>query len=484
MNIDYIVTTVVAGRDEYNLRPFFSIMLSDLSQIAYRHEVFKDLEGKKLRQSIANFAKGMHMMREHLAQSEKLHYEYQKASWFLDAISIYCDSVESLTQEISLVNLTSRGFQSFREYLKSYTKSERFRSLVDETHKLKDMLSKVKYCIHIRGSRVTVSRYGGQPDYGIEVAETFRKFQQGEVKTYLTVFHERAEMDHIEGRILDLVARLFPDVFLELKEYYARHHDFIDQIISRFDREVQFYIAYLEFIETLMSTGLKFCYPGISDRSKEVWARETFDLALAAKLAREHSNVVTNDFYLKGRERILVVSGPNQGGKTTFARTFGQLHYLARLGCLVPGSEAQLFLCDNILTHFEREEHIENLRGKLQDELVRLRKIMQQATSNSIIIMNESFASTTVKDALFLGKEVLMQIIKKDMLGVYVTFIDELSSLGEATVSMVSTVAPDNPAKRTYKLVRKPADGKAYAMAIAEKYGLTYEALRRRMAGK
>jgi hypothetical protein len=77
-----------------------------------------------------------------------------------------------------------------------------------------------------------------------------------------------------------------------------------------------------------------------------------------------------------------------------------------------------------------------------------------------------------------------MQIIKKDMLGVYVTFIDELSSLGEATVSMVSTVAPDNPAKRTYKLVRKPADGKAYAMAIAEKYGLTYEALRRRMAGK
>jgi len=107
-------------------------MLSDLNQIAYRHEVFKDLEGKKLRQSIANFAKGMHVMREHLAQSEKLHYEYQKASWFLDAISIYCDSVESLTQEISLVNLTSRGFQSFREYLKSYTKSERFRSLVDE----------------------------------------------------------------------------------------------------------------------------------------------------------------------------------------------------------------------------------------------------------------------------------------------------------------------------------------------------------------
>jgi DNA mismatch repair protein MutS len=482
LNIDQIVTAIVAGRDEYSLRPFFSIMLTDLSGIAYRHEVFKDLEGEKLRHSIAKFAKDMHLVREHLAQSEKLHYEYQKASWFLDAVAIYCDAVASLIQELSLNDLTSSGFQSFREYLRSYTKSERFRSLVAETRKLDDLLSGVRYCVHIRGSRVTVSRYGGQPDYGIEVGETFKKFQQGEVKAYRTVFHDGVEMDHIEGNIVDLLAQLFPDVFLELKGYYARHRDFIDQIIRRFDREVQFYVAYLEFVEVLTSTGLKFCYPRVSDRSKEVGARGTFDLALADKLTREHSSVVTNGFYLKGRERIFVVSGPNQGGKTTFARTIGQLHYLARLGCKVPGSEAQLFLCDNIFTHFEREEHIENLRGKLQDELVRIHQIMQQATSDSIVVMNESFASTTVKDAVFLGKEVLQRIIEKDMLGVYVTFIDELSTLGEATVSMVSTVVPENPAQRTYKLARRPADGRAHAIAIAEKYGLTYETLRRRIA--
>jgi len=72
--------------------------------------------------------------------------------------------------------------------------------------------------------------------------------------------------------------------------------------------------------------------------------------------------------------------------------------------------------------------------------------------------------------------------VRLDLLCVWVTFIDELSTYGPQTISMVSTVVPDNPDQRTFKIVRKPADGLSYAICIAEKYRLTYDKLKERMA--
>jgi DNA mismatch repair protein MutS len=482
LNLDQVFAAVVAGRDEYDLMPFFRAPLRDVRAVEYRHEAQRDLEDKAVSQTVAEFADGMREGRKHLVQMAKLRHRYQKEQWFLDAASVYCQAVVALNDALAVTGLRSRGFLAFRQHLTEYTGSPAFASLVADIAAMKGLLDQVRYCINIKGNRVKVTRYEGEDDYGAEVQKTFAKFAENEVKDYRIGFRSQPEMNHVEEHILELVARLFPEVFQALDEFCARHERYIDKTIRTFDREVQFYVAYRDFIAPMKTAGLEFCYPAVSAGSRKLTVGKSFDLALAAKLMPDASAVVRNDFHLNGPERIIVVTGPNHGGKTTFARTLGQLHYLASLGLPVPAAGASLFLPDRVFTHFEREEDLATLRGKFEDELVRIRGVLDEATGDSVLVMNESFASTTLRDALFVGERVLGRMTDLGLLGVYVTFVDELASLNEACVSMAAMVVPDNPAMRTYELVRKPADGLAYAAAIAGKYGLTYRQLKERLA--
>jgi len=481
LHIDQIVDSITTGREEYDLKPFFYQQLVDVDAIHFRHEVFRDLENKGIFGLLATFTEGMGEVRKFLTWATALPNQHQKNGWFLEAARTYCEAVTGLGDGLASVEVTSRGLRGIRDYLSSYLASEGFRSVVTEAERLKGELSEVRYCIQINNLKVTVRKYDSEPDYSSDVLDTFERFKQGAVEDYRINFSNPPSMNPVEGKIVDLVARLFNEIFTELGAYCSQHRDFLDDTIRDFDREVQFYVAYLEHIEQFRSAGLSFCYPNVQRASKAVSARDTFDLSLANVLVPQGSPVVCNDFDLSGPERTIVVSGPNQGGKTTFARMFGQLHHLGSIGCPVPGSRAQLFLFDRLFTHFGREEDSTYVAGKLEEDLLRIRDVLNEATPESIIIMNEIFSSTTLNDARLLGTRVMERIFQLDLLCVYVTFVDELASLNESVVSMASTVVPDDPTVRTFKIVRKPADGLAYAIALAEKYGLTFEQLRERI---
>jgi DNA mismatch repair protein MutS len=481
LHLDQVVESVLAGRDEYELWPFFYRPLRDVDTVEYRHEVFRDLEKSEVRAAVKTFADGMQQVRRYLTLTEKQHYRYETERWFLDAAIVYRDAAAALLEALRECELDSRGLTGWRDHLDAYTSADRFTALVADSGDVLAGLERVRYTVRIKGARVTVSTYEDEPDYSVEVEEAFARFRQGAVESHLVKIPDPGSMDHVEARISQLVARIYPQEFRALDEFCARHGDLLDPDLVRFDREVQFYLAWLEHTERLARAGLGFSYPIVSTTSKEASVEEGFDIALAEKRRGEQRPVVCNDFCLREPERVLVVTGPNQGGKTTFARMVGQLHYLAALGVPVPARTAQLFLGDRVFTHFEREEDIRTLRGKLDDELVRIREILDKAAGDSLVILNETFASTTLADALYLGTEVLQRLTEIGCLAVWVTFVDELASLNEATVSMVATVAADDPTKRTFKLVRKPADGRAYAWALADKYGLSYERLRERV---
>lgn len=482
LNLDQVVEAVVVGRDEYGLTPFFYLPLRSVEDVAYRHEVFHDLESEDVRRTLKAFGEQMHRVRSFLTLARKQHYAPEKRRWFLDAASGYCSAVVDLTRGLRELEPSSEALRLASEYLDDYVAGESFTSLDADADAVRAGLDEVIYTLRINGSRVSVARYDDQPDFGDEIEDLFERFRQGQVESHRLKVPDRGSMDHVEAQIASLVARLFPREFEALETFCSRHEGFLDRTVTAFDREAQFYLAWADHIERISATGGAFSCPSVSDESKAETVEDAFDLALAAKVGREQGQLVRNGFRLDGDERLLVVTGPNQGGKTTFARMFGQLHYLASLGVPVPARSARLFLADRVFTHFEREEVVGSLRGKLDDELIRIRDLLQEATPRSVVVLNEMFSSATLADALDLGTDILTQLIERGCLGVCVTFIDELSRLGDATVSMVAQVSPDDPAVRTYRVIERPADGRAYAWAIAKKYGLSYDQLRERLA--
>jgi len=355
LNLDQIVAAVAGEREEHDLitTVLFS-PLHDAAAVRYRQEVFQDLEDPGLSGAVRRFVGQMSEVRAHLRQLREMRYTHQREGWLLDAAVIYCDAVASLARYLASARLGSRALLAFRDYLAAYVASAGFTVLARDTDSRKDALGKIRYCTRINGGRVEVSRYTGEADYSAAVLNTFDRFKQGAVKDYLIQYRVRPGMNHVTAQIGELVARLFPEEFTALAEYCRRHAAFLDEGIRHADSELRFYLAYLDYITPVRAAGLSFCYPEVSASAKAVHAAGTFDLALAHKLAAARTPVVTNDFVLDGPERIFVVTGPNQGGKTTFARTFGQLHHLTAVGCPVPGSAARLFLPDRVFTHFEK----------------------------------------------------------------------------------------------------------------------------------
>jgi DNA mismatch repair protein MutS len=483
LNLDQVVTELAYRRDAYDLPPFFHAALTDLDAIEYRQEVFADLEQAEVRALADAFARRRLVARNRseqrsLGDDDGDFAHHHRTREFLNAVVGYCAAVTDLVDGLRATEVQSRALIGLRDHLGRYVAGASFGQLAREAGELEAELDAIRYSFLVKGLRITVGPYEERPDYSAEVAATFDRFRQTDRGAETDGFREWDTF--VALGLLDLVARNHPALFTRLDEFRARHWDYLHPTVERLDRELQFYLAYLEYIAPLRDAGLPFERPTISTEDRSAQALDTFDLALAYQRGSAASAVVRNDVRLQDGERMLVITGPNNGGKTTLARAIGQLHHLARLGCPVPGRDVRLHLSDRIVTRFERREDIATLSGKLQDELNRLREALRDATRDTVFIFNEMFSSTTAQDALWLSRQILGRVAELGAVCVCVTFLDELTTFDERTVSMVSTVDPADPAVRTFRVVRRAADGRAYARAVAERHGLTYAQLRAR----
>ena len=482
LNLQNVVDTALRVRKDFDLGGYYYTVVTDIPTLEYRQSFLREMEDRELRDGIDRFSDSILFIRTLLNETRKdpsgaaVKGDLLSQGHLLDYAERYCRAVDGLAELLDRKDTVSPGLTALKSYLDDYVRGAEYAGLHRTVEELRASFSEVEYCMLVRGNTVKVKKYEGQEDYSARILDLFGKFRQGDVSDYRKKLSESPYASHVETAVLGLLRDLYPDKFAALRDFTDRYMNFDDPTLMTFACEVQFYISWLAATDPLREKGLSFCIPSFSDGSRESGS-ECFDLALALG----DTEVVTNSYELTAPEKLIVITGPNQGGKTTFARMFGQLHYLAALGLSVPGRQAVLTPCRDVLTLFQKEEDISTLNGQLQDELERLAALLEKAGPDTVLIINEIFASTTADDALLLGRKMMGRLSALSCFGVIVTFLDELASFDGTVVSMMSVVTETEERERTFKIVRRPADGLAYAINIARNHGLTYEQLKGRL---
>ena len=257
--------------------------------------------------------------------------------------------------------------------------------------------------------------------------------------------------------------------------------------------EIIFYIRFAELCDKIKEKNLPICKAKIIDaKLRDCEIKDVYNIKLAIKAVNgDDSPIVTNDFDFDKTKRIYILTGPNRGGKTTITQAVGLAFLLAQNGIYVPASQMTLSPCDNIFTHFPADENDTMDLGRLGEESKRLSEIFSQATSKSLLLLNESLATTNVAEGLYIAKDVVKSMRYLGVRSIFNTHMHELargisdineSVQGDSVVeSMVTGVENGH---RSFKVFIAPPQGVSYAKDIAIKYGVTFDLIKQDIDAK
>lgn len=488
LNLNQIVRELQDKAKEYDIRSMYYRFPKDYETVCYRQEIYREIRGKQLEGMFLAFAKKMREVRWYKERHGEIENRFQYQTYFFNAVDCFIEGVEELKEQLCQVQPASEGLAGLLHYFEELCEKEAWKECRTAAKKLREMLSELRYELRIEGSKLTIRSLQEEKFYFDQIKELFpdmvsdRVTKDGILQDYLipSPFAGNEELGFLETEILRMYRRQHPEVFRKLDSFYETYKEIIEEDVYRIEEELHYYLVYSLFQTDMEGRGCDFCIPEVK-KGRTYLAHKVYDLALARKNRFEEKEVVSNSVQYREGERFFVVTGPNQGGKTTFARSLGQLVYFAMMGLAAPAESAVVPYFTSLLTHFSVEESLESGRGKLKEELIRLAPMMEDERTNCFVVLNELFTTAATYDAFVMGQRVLQHFIEKECLGVYVTHIAELTKAGEQVASLVALADEHDHRKRTFQIVRKDAEGVGYAGDIVEKHRLGYEELCNRL---
>ncbi len=188
--------------------------------------------------------------------------------------------------------------------------------------------------------------------------------------------------------------------------------------------ELAFHIGCLNLRERLTAKDEPMCFPDPMPMGEcLIDARGLYDLSLSLSM---EGRAVGNELSAE-RERLVMITGANRGGKTTFLRSVGLAQLLMQCGAFVPAQRYRAGVCSALFTHFKREEDAAMRSGKLDEELSRMSAIVDRLQEGALLLLNESFASTNEREGSEIARQIVRALLERGVKVMYVTHLHDLA---------------------------------------------------------
>ena len=280
-----------------------------------------------------------------------------------------------------------------------------------------------------------------------------------------------------------VVNKMLATLVKKLRDTLTKYANVAIVNISGLVPEFVYYIRCAEFIGALTEKGCVFSEAQPAAESEtSMEARGFYNLKLAMPLENV-SEIVPNDLSFDRKHTVYILTGANRGGKTTITQAAGQLFVLAQGGLFVPAESFRYVPCDCIYTHFPADEDKTMDLGRLGEECVRFKEIFSKVTDRSLLLLNETFSTTSFEEGYYIARDSVKALLTKAVRTIYNTHMHKLGEdAGELTresgfAGAASLIMKTDEGKRSFKVALAEPEGSSYAKDIAEKYGVTYDML-------
>ncbi len=444
-----ILLQAMAGDDEFMLevaRQAILTGLDDLATIRYRQEILQDC----LRNTAV--VRELYQIPIEAARNKRkgwmgIYSSYPSGilSGAVELVKMFMSLLETLKQlaDEHASNFRSAGFTRFFAMIQAELDDAYFATVQDHLKELKfndGVMISATLGKGNEGDKYVLRKANENDQNWLE-----RLLTAGPT-TYSFRLHPRDDhgaraVSELKNRGVNLVANAL-----------AQSSDHIDSFFTMLRAELAFYVGCLNLAEQLQAIDMPFVTPKpVAMHTRNHTFRGLYDVCLALTTQQK---VVGNEATAVDKE-LVIITGANQGGKSTFLRSIGLAQLMMQCGMFVPANDFSANLCHGVFTHFKREEDTTMESGKLDEELGRMSEIINWVTTDSLVLFNESFAATNEREGSEIARQIVTALLQKRVKIYFVTHQYEFARrfyAQELTNTLFLRAQRLTDGRRTFKL--------------------------------